>query len=94
MASPDIQERAERLAAGFRKQAIDLLGVVDETPNPAACVRAISQALLEAHAAGRAEMKEEAAKAVEGFERNRDWVPGSLYDTLRREAATAIRNIT
>ena len=30
-------------------------------------------------------------QVVEGFERNRDWVPESLYGTLRREAAAAIR---
>ena len=35
---------------------------------------------------------EEAARAVEGKPpTGRDWVPGSLYDTLRREAAAAIR---
>lgn len=31
------------------------------------------------------------AKIAEGFEQTRDWVPGSLYDTLRREVAAAIR---
>ena len=31
-------------------------------------------------------------QVVEGVEKNREWVPGSLYDTLRREAAAAIRN--
>jgi hypothetical protein len=36
--------------------------------------------------------REECARAAEGFERNRDWVPGSLYETLRREVAAAIRN--
>jgi acetate kinase len=35
--------------------------------------------------------REACAKIAEGFERNRDWVPGSLYDTLRREVAAAIR---
>lgn len=35
---------------------------------------------------------EEAARAVEAKPPTvRDWVPGSLYDTLRREAAAAIR---
>lgn len=36
---------------------------------------------------------EAAAKAAEAFEKNRDWVPGSLYDTLRRETAAAIREL-
>lgn len=31
------------------------------------------------------------AQVAEGFPKNRDWVPGSLYDTLRREVAAAIR---
>lgn len=84
----DIQERAERLMHTIA-DAMMLEGL---PPEEVAAL--ISQALLEAHAAGRAEMKEEAAKAAEGFERNRDWVPGSLYDTLRREVAAAIRNIT
>lgn len=35
--------------------------------------------------------RERCAKVAEGFERNREWVPGSLYDTLRREVAAAIR---
>lgn len=36
---------------------------------------------------------EAAAAEAEGFEKNRDWVPGSLYDTLRRETAAAIRKL-
>jgi hypothetical protein len=36
--------------------------------------------------------REACAKIAEGFDRNRDWVPGSLYDTLRREVAAAIRS--
>ena len=39
-----------------------------------------------------AEAREDCARIAEGFERNRDWVPGSLYDTLRRETAAAIRS--
>jgi hypothetical protein len=34
---------------------------------------------------------ERCAKIAEGFENNRAWVPGSLYDTLRREVAADIR---
>lgn len=36
---------------------------------------------------------EECAKIAEGFPHNRDWVPGSLYDTLRKETAAAIRKL-
>lgn len=42
-----------------------------------------------------ANIVEGCAKAVEGFTDDRDdrkWVPGSLYDTLRREAAASVRN--
>lgn len=38
--------------------------------------------------------REECARAAEGFTEERDdrkWVPGSLYDTLRRETAAFIR---
>lgn len=38
--------------------------------------------------------REACAKAAEGFTDGRDdrkWVPGSLYDTLRRETAAFIR---
>lgn len=38
--------------------------------------------------------REACAKAAEGFTEERDdrkWVPGSLYDTLRRETAAFIR---
>jgi outer membrane murein-binding lipoprotein Lpp len=36
---------------------------------------------------------EEAARAAEGIEQTRYWVRGSLYDTLRRETAAAIRTL-
>lgn len=39
----------------------------------------------------RSAVIEECAKAAEGFPKNREWVPGSLYETLRRETAAAIR---
>lgn len=51
-------------------------------------VRVIARAILTA----RSEQREEDARIAEGFERNRDWAPSSLYDTLRREVAAAIRN--
>lgn len=35
--------------------------------------------------------QERCARIAEGFPRNRAWVPGSLYDTLRRETAADIR---
>lgn len=40
---------------------------------------------------------EACARAAEGFTEERDdrrWVPGSLYDTLRRETAAAIRKLS
>lgn len=36
---------------------------------------------------------EECAKVAEGFQHNREWVPGSLYDTLRKETAADIRKL-
>lgn len=44
--------------------------------------------------AATADEREACARAAEGFTEERDdrqWVPGSLYDTLRRETAAAIR---
>lgn len=35
--------------------------------------------------------RERCAKIAEGFDRNRDWVPGSIFDRLYREVATSIR---
>lgn len=35
--------------------------------------------------------REACAKVAEGFEANRDWVPGSLWGNLRAEVAAAIR---
>ena len=35
--------------------------------------------------------RERCAKVAEGFEQTRDWVPGSLYDNIRREVAARIR---
>jgi hypothetical protein len=36
---------------------------------------------------------EAAAKIAEDGGKYRDWVPGSLYETLRRECAAAIRSL-
>lgn len=36
-------------------------------------------------------IREQCAKAAEGFEANRDWVNGSLWGNIRREVAAAIR---
>lgn len=47
-----------------------------------------------AYEAGATAEREACAKAAEGFTDGRDdrkWVPGSLYDTLRRETAAFIR---
>jgi len=35
--------------------------------------------------------REACAKVAEGLPQTRDWVKGSLYDTIRREVAAAIR---
>lgn len=35
--------------------------------------------------------RERCARVAEGFEQTRDWVPGSLYDSIRREVAARIR---
>ena len=50
--------------------------------------------LREAHAAlavAEPVIREECARAAEGFEANRDWVSGSLWGNIRREVAAAIR---
>ena len=57
MTSPDIRERAERLAAELHGKWMTVAFPVEGFAD------LISQALLEAHKAGRAEMREEAAKA-------------------------------
>lgn len=40
-----------------------------------------------------ADERERCARVAEGMERteDRNWIPGSLYDTLRRETAAEIR---
>lgn len=45
--------------------------------------RAVSEAVREE--------REACAKACEGMEANRDWVPGSLWGNIRGEMAAAIR---
>ena len=45
--------------------------------------RAVREAVLEE--------REACAKACEGLEANRDWVPGSLWGNIRSEMAAAIR---
>lgn len=37
------------------------------------------------------EERERCALIAEGFVKNRDWVPGSLYEKIRKEVAHAIR---
>lgn len=46
-----------------------------------------SDAIARAIAAER----ERCARIAEGLEQTRDWVPGSLYDAIRREVAARIR---
>lgn len=52
-----------------------------------------SAAVLQFAALVTAAEREECAKACEAIEQDerRNWVPGSFYDVLRREAAAAIR---
>ena len=78
--TPDIREKAERLTAAHRNYANDRGGFAD----------LISQALLEAHNAGRAEMREEAAKLAD---RHRISRRGEMR-TYGIDLATAIRSIT
>jgi ribosomal silencing factor RsfS len=49
------------------------------------------EAIYDAMQAARNDAIEEAAKRAEGTEQTREWVRGSLYDTLRRETAASIR---
>lgn len=62
--TPDIREKAERLAEAI--EAGDFIVVGGETAwlNTVAVTNILSQALLEAHNAGREEMREEAAKLI------------------------------
>lgn len=57
--TPDIRERAERLAGALSAAGCALPDRVRPTAEAL-----LSQALLEAHNAGRAEMREEAAKLI------------------------------
>lgn len=49
--------------------------------------------LVAAHvrAEATAAEREACAKVAEGFEQNRDWVRGSLYESIRNEVAAKIR---
>jgi hypothetical protein len=54
----------------------------------------IARAGVEQHRAVREAVlqeREACAKACEGLEANRDWVPGSLWGNIRGEMAAAIR---
>jgi hypothetical protein len=52
----------------------------------------IALALLAAKRRGTIEGLNDAAVIAEGTIQTRNWVPGSLYDTLRREVAASIRH--
>lgn len=54
-------------------------------------MRAQAAAEIERLRTALASETERCAMIAEGFENNRGWVPGSLYDTLRREVAAEIR---
>lgn len=87
MTSPDIRERAERLRSEINELELALYGAGRASDAAAVITDFISQALLEAHEAGRAEGVEQAAR--EGY------VAGAKTGiaTLGREVATAIRSI-
>lgn len=54
-------------------------------------MRAQAAAEIERLRAALTAETERCAMIAEGFGNNRAWVPGSLYDTLRREVAGDIR---
>lgn len=90
--TPDIRERAERLHDSLS---------FHYTTTKADRVDILSQALLEAHNAGREEMREEAAKTVEThsdqvlvvWERPGGPPGNQLRAATRQDLATAIRSI-
>lgn len=104
----DTREKAERLAKEFI--AANGPSYLEDQPWSQELASAISQALLEAHKAGKEEMREEAAKVLlEGYDRNvaipyrRDGVASKndqcahghyMYEDCEYCAASAIRNIT
>lgn len=64
-------------------EAMDRVGVIDFDTLAEAAFYAAFPVIIE-----------RCAKIAEGFPKNRGWVPGSLYDTLRREVAADIRSLT
>lgn len=85
--TPDIREKAERLAETI--EAGDFIVVRRGKPwlNTLAVANIISQALLEAHNAGRGE-------AVKWLEDEAEASEGQAAYSILRAAATAIRSIT
>lgn len=84
---------------------LDLIGrIYDDAPDDALAqifkllggdeleqrIAVLEQQLAEA----RAHERECCALIAEGFEQNRDWVPGSLYANIRCEIAARIRTST
>lgn len=98
------------MTIGIQEKAAAVLKQVEGEVFRPDAIDAISQALIEAHKAGREEMREEAAKVLlEGYDRNvaipyrRDGVASKndqcahghyMYEDCEYCAATAIRNIT
>ena len=78
----DVLRMAQEAGAGrFRRD--ESAQIV--TPEVLERFAAIVAALVAAHE------REACAKAAEGFEANRDWVPGSLWGNIRADVAAAIR---
>lgn len=84
--TPDIREKAERLAKAIERAALFTRGS-EAWLDPAKSADLLSQALLEAHKAGREEMREEAAHAAYVA------CAKTRHVTLGDEAASAIRSL-
>ena len=78
----DTEQLRERIAGLVRPLA---------TPSPAEAKRIVDLVAVERMAA-RAQALEDAAAAITQHDRKgREWIPGSLWDTLSNEAAARIR---
>lgn len=77
-------ESATAIAA--RKTGADRAGWLEDAAYFKAAVKA-----LDGRADAIATERERCAKVAEGFEQTRDWVPTSLYATIRADVAARIR---
>lgn len=92
MTAPDIRERAEKLMRQLDTELVLLSAKFpDYDEYISAAANILSQALLEAHNAGRAEMREEAAGLCEKKASTHGW--NYHLPSVGRWLATAIRSI-